>query len=227
MARIKLSPIISSINGKLGNAVFQGGKSGIILREKVSPRQRNTLGQVAARNRLSIVKTGWQNLSSIARDSWISFASFYQKKTKFNSTKILTPYEIFIQHNTIRLQGDYDLLETTTFEISSVDSVDIDLFLDTPTVLKLDLSIVPEDFIDNVAIYMSKPFKQSVAIAKSQVRFLDATLNPTGQIDITALYLNLFKRLPESGNKVLIKSVGFSETSGWTSKPNFQELILS
>lgn len=227
MARIKLSPLISSINGKLGNAVFQGGKSGIILREKVVPRNQNTTKQVAARNRLSTVKRAWQHLSTSASDTWKSFASFYQKKTKFNSTKILTAYEVFMQHNTVRFQGDYDILEITTFEISSVDLVSTNLTLPIPNQLTLDLAMVPEDDIDNVAIYISKPFRQSASIAKSEVRFLLSQANPLELTDITALYLELFKRLPKSGEKVLIKSIGFSTNSGWTSKPHFEEKILA
>ena len=227
MARVKLSPIISSINGKLGNAVFQGGKSGVILREKVKPRNQNTAKQVAARNRLSTIKRAWQNLTTTQNDSWVSFASFYQKKTKHNSTKILTAYELFMQHNSVRFQGDFDILETTTFETTSVDLVDIVLDLPIPSQLTLDLAIVPEDFVDNVAVYISKPFRQSASIAKSEVRFILSQANPIELADITSLYLALFQRLPSSGEKVLIKSIGFSQTSGWNSKPNFQEITLS
>jgi len=226
MARIKLSPIISSINGKLGNAVFQGGKSGIILREKVQPRQRNTTKQVAARNRLSTVKSAWQNLSTIQRDSWKAFATFYQKKTKHNSTKVLTAYEIFIQHNTIKFQGDFDILETTTFEIASVDLVEQNLTLPISTQLNYDCAVIPEGDINNVAVYMSRPFRESASIAKSEVRFIIGQANPIEITDITALYLALFKRLPMIGEKVLIKTIGFGETSGWTSKPNFAEITL-
>jgi len=227
MARVKLSPIISSINGKLGNSVFQGGKSGIILREKVQPRNRNTTKQVQARNRLSTVKRAWQSLSSASKNSWISFASFYQKKTKFNSSKILTAYEAFIQHNTVRYQGNYDILETTTFEVWSVDFIDQHLTKPLPTQLNFNCAIVPEDDIDNMAVYMSKPFRQSASIAKSEVRYILSNANPIESTNITDLYLALFQRLPQSGEKVLIKIVGFSQTSGWTSKPVFEEIIIA
>ncbi len=226
MARVKLSPIISSINGKLGNAVFQGGKSGIILREKVKPRNLNTAKQVAARNRLSTIKRAWQNLNTTQRNSWVSFASFYQKKTKFNSTKILTAYELFIQHNTIRLQGDFDILETTTFEVTSTDLFEIDLSLPISTQLTIQVDIIPEDEVDNYAVYISKPFRLSASIAKSEVRYLISGANPQATLDITQLYLDLFARIPEVGDKVLVKTIGFSELSGWNSKPNFQELTL-
>ncbi len=226
MARVKLSPIIASINGKIGNAVFQGGKSGIILREKVQPRNRNTTKQVQARNRLSTIKRAWQSLNTTQRDSWISFASFYQKKTKHNSTKILTGYEVFMQHNSVRYQGNYDILETTTFEVYSIDLVDAYLSLPIPSQLNFEVAIVPEDDVNNVAVYISKPFRQSSSIAKSEVRFILSQANPIELTNITSLYLDLFQRLPQSGEKVLLKIVGFSNTSGWTSKQNYQEITL-
>lgn len=226
MARIKLSPIISSINGKLGNAVFQGGKSGTVLREKVKPRNPNSAKQVAARNRLSTIKSTWQNLTTSQRDTWISFASFYKKKTKHNSTKVLTAYELFMQHNCVRFQGDFDILETTTFEIYSVDEIFIALTFPVSTLMNLTLDIVPEDDVDNYAFYISKPFRQSSSIAKSEVRYIKSGANPQSVTNITDLYLALFSRLPEIGEKVLTKTIGFDETSGWMSKVNFQEITF-
>lgn len=227
MARIKLSPLVSSINGKLGNAVFQAGKSGIILREKVVVRNRNTTKQVLARNRLSTVKSAWQNLNTTQRNSWISFASFYQKKTKFNSTKILSPYELFIQHNTVRIQGGFDILLETSFVVATVDLYDIGLILVPSVSLHSFVSIIPEADIDNFVYYISKPFKQSASIGKSEVRFIYDDNNPSVNLNITSLYKGLFSRLPNIGEKVLVKIIAFSETSGWNSKPFFQEIFFN
>jgi hypothetical protein len=226
MARIKLSPIISSINGKLGNAVFQGGKSGIILREKVKPRNLNTPRQVQARNRISTVKATWQNLNESQRNSWIGFAAFYKKKTKNNSTKTLSAYELFIQHNTVRVQGNYDILETTTFELTTLQLTEVAVSIALVGQITIKVDMVPEDFIDNVAMYISKPFRQSANIAQSEVRYVATSKAFDNALNITDIYLSLFGRLPQVGEKVLVKAIGFKDLSGWTSKPNFQEKTL-
>lgn len=227
MARIKLSPLISSINGKLGNAVFQGGKSGIILREKVKPRNPRTQSQSLARNRLASVKALWQDLTSAQRDTWISFSTFYKKSTKNNTTKFLSPYELFIQANTIRLQGDLDPLESTTLEIQSVEQINVNVSRDVGDTLKIDVEISPDIVIEWKVVYISKPFKQSAAIAKSEVRFIFIGPNDGARTDITNEYLKLFSTLPNIGDKVLVKVIGIKTDSGWTSKATFIEDIVS
>lgn len=227
MARIKLSPFISSINGKLGNAVFQAGKSGIILRQKVKPRNPQTQSQSFARNRLASVKALWQNLLSSEKDTWISFASFFKKSSKNNTTKFLTPYELFIQANTIRIQGVFDPLLSTTLETQSVESVSASAFLQVDNLLRIDAEVSPAVIIKYKAVYISKPHRQSASIAKSEVRFIFAGPNDGSIIDITDSYLKLFNTLPNVGDKVLIKAIGFLENSGWTSKPTYIEDIVN
>lgn len=226
MARIKLSPLISSINGKLGNAVFQGGKSGIILREKVIPRRRDTTKQVIARNRLSSTKALWQNLTTTEKDSWVSFANFFKKSTKNNSTKFLSAYELFMQANTIRLQGSFDPLLETTFQTEALESVQFSMFRQAGDLLKSDLEISPADVIEYRVLYASKPHRQSASIPKSEVRFLKIAVNDGTIMDITTEYLDVFKTLPSVGDKVLLKGVGFLFNSGWTSKAQFEEVII-
>lgn len=223
MARVKFSPIISSINGKLGNAVFQGGRSGAILREKVKPINRKTEKQVAARNRLSGIKAIWQGLTTTEKDSWISFANFFKQSTKHNITKFLSAYELFIQANTIRTQGPFDALLETTFQTEALEGGEAEVRLFADNTLRVDLAISPQTVITNGALYVSKPFKQSQHIAKSEVRFIQTYLNDGGFLDITDIYLNIFKRLPQAGEKVLVKGIGFLDNSGWTSKPLFLE----
>lgn len=227
MARIKLSPIITSINGKLGNAVFQGGKSGIVLRTKVVPRNNNTSSQVKARSRLLNVKTIWQQLSTAQRDTWISFTNFFQKKSKFNNTKLLTPYELFMQYNVIRSQGNLSVLEETLFSTFVVVEFVMSFDISNPAILLANIEAVGLELTEYIALYISAPYKQSSNIAKSKVRFVKIDFNDFIGEDITVLYNDLFKRLPDVGDKILIKTIAFGSESGWLTKPTFTEYIFS
>ncbi len=93
--------------------------------------------------------------------------------------------------------------------------------------LKTDIAISPAGDIKYRAVYMSKPHRQSASIAKSEVRFIFSGLNDGAFVDITDIYLNLFSSLPVVGDKVLVKTIGFLENSGWTSKPTYQEDIIT
>lgn len=226
MARIKFSPLISSIKGKLGNAVFQGGKSGFILRTKAQPRNKNTASQVKARGRMIQVKTLWQNLTTLEKNSWIAFANFYRKTTKFNSTKILSAYELFIQYNTIRLQGDVTPLLTTNFSVFTVDFFDINLKIWYGNDLLLSVEAIGFPTGEKIAVYLSEPFRESSAIAKSKLKYIATGSNDISDLDLSTMYVDLFKRLPSVGDKVLIKIIAYSSFSGWSSKPYFEEIII-
>lgn len=227
MARIKLSPLISSINGKLGNAVFQGGKSGIILREKVKPRNPRTQSQSLARNRLASVKALWQDLTSDEKNSWISLSTFYKRSTKHNTTKFLSAYELFVQSNTIRLQGTFDPLLTTSLELLSVDEVQFNMFRRAGDVLEAELEIGTSGDVEYRVLYASRPHRQSASISKSEVRFMKIALNDASFLDITNEYFKVFNTLPNVNDKVLMKAIGFNLGSGWSSKASFEEVIVT
>ncbi len=227
MARIKLSPIISEIKGKIGNIVFQGGRSGIIIRERVVPRNRSTPAQTRSRTILTRVKGAWQTLTTTQRSQWLSLASYFNKPTKFNAQKVISAYELFIQHNTIRIQGNYDILESTTSEIQTVTQTNITFQLRNDGRILFDAGISPIDDIDNIAVYISRPFRGSAAIPKSEARFFISSSNEIETRNIAEEYLEKYNVRPVAGQKILFKIVGFQTNSGWVSKPFFIEQIVA
>lgn len=227
MARIKLSPLISSINGKLGSAVFQNGNSGIILREKVTPRNRRTSRQVVSRNRLTQVKGAWQELSDTDRNSWIVLSTFFKQTSKNNTKKFLSPYQLFIQFNVIRLQGGFNILLNTALETAVVENVTVTLSIIPLGSLRVFAKIYPLNTINWVNVYISRPFKPSQSIAKSEVRYVGTDENDGALLDVTIKYKEIFTTLPVAGDKVLVKLKGHLESSGWTSKDTYIEVIIS
>ncbi len=226
MARIKLSPIIASINGKVGNAVFQTGKSGTILRERVIPRNRNTVLQRQKRNLLQTTKSEWQTLSTDQKNSWVALAAFMLKKQKHSATRSLTAYELFIQSNFIRNQSEIPSKLLTTLETATIISWYQEVDTLTALSFKMYLETSTQGAVTYSAFYISKPFRQSSAIAKSSVRYIDSIYDNFGTLDLTDNYKSLFGSLPVSGQKVLIKRVAFLPNSGWISKVYYEEIIL-
>jgi len=227
MARIKFSPIISEVKGKLGNIVFQGGKSGIIMRERALPRNLNTNAQIVSRTNLAKVKSAWQVLSTTDLNSWISFATFFSKKTKFNQQKALSPYELFMQHNSVRIQSNLEILENTSLYTSSLDQVLTGITLVPNVSLSVECEGVPANSNEYMFVYISRPFKPSASISKSEVRFMLAGSNAINPTNITTQYINAFSRLPNVGEKVLIKTVKIATQSGYISRFDFSEIVIS
>ena len=226
MARVKLSPIISSIKGKLGNSVFQGGKSGIILREKVIPRNRRTQLQIQKRALLQATKSEWQELTTTQKDSWTALANFMKQKQKNDATKVLTPYELFIQSNFTRNQADIPTIQQTPLETATIVAYYQEVSNLTPTKFEMYLETRAQGTKTYSSLYLSRPFRQSAAISRSEVRYIDTIYDSYGDLDITAKYLSLFGTLPISGQKLLLKRVSFLPDSGWISKVYFEEFII-
>lgn len=226
MARIKLSPLIASINGKVGMSVFQDGKSGTILRQKAIPRNRNTASQVYKRSILNVVKSKWQNLSTAQKNSWIALTNFMQKKQKKNATKVLTPYELFVQYNFIRVQADTAELLLTTLETDVIFDFYIEVDTLTSVLFKLYLETQSQNLNAYTSVYISKAVRSSSALPKSSVRYIFSYFEIGNTFDLTTEYINLFGTLPEAGQKVLMKFVAFSPNSGWLSKVVYKELTF-
>ncbi len=227
MARIKFSPIISEIKGKLGNSVFQGNKSGIILREHVIPRNNKTELQVKVRNTLSIVKTSWQNLTTEQLNSWKSLALLWKKGSKHDITKKLTPYELFIAKNMVNSNQTTDILLTTNLQINTVDQFFVDLTLVPNVSLIGEFEAVGDVNNTLLHFYISKPFKQSSSITQTAVRWMLIGNNPTGSRVLTNSYINKYGRLPNVGEKVLVKLYLTANDGGWLSRPYYEEIVIS
>ena len=70
-------PLLGSIRGKLGGAVFQGGRAGDVVRAHrvgVDPR---TPAQVWSRARLSAAARGWHSQSDAAKAAWDTYAATF------------------------------------------------------------------------------------------------------------------------------------------------------
>jgi len=75
MASIQLGPLVTSIRGKFGGGIFQGGRTGFQLRIlKTPPKNKSTL-QSGARQRYSTLCFTWRTLAQVDRDAWNTAAS--------------------------------------------------------------------------------------------------------------------------------------------------------
>jgi len=227
MARVKFSPLISEIRGKLGNAVFQGNKSGIILREHVKPRNNNTELQQKVRSTLATIKSAWQNLTTDELNSWKSLAQLYQKGSKNNVTKKLSPYELFIAKNMVNSNETTSILLTTSLQLNTVDQFFVDLTLVPNVSFKAEIEAVGDVANTLIHFYISKPYKRSASIPKSSVRWILISNNPTGIKPLDQKYINLYGRFPNVGEKVLVKVYATANDGGWLSAPYYKQIVIS
>lgn len=99
--KIKPSPIIDDMSGKLGNVVFlRLPNSGIVARNRVIPFNPKSSEQEAARSRLTTISQAWGATLSVAeRQAWDTYASQNPVVNSFGDSALLSGEDWFTRIN--------------------------------------------------------------------------------------------------------------------------------
>lgn len=77
MAKVIYSPLVSSLRGRLGSVVAQGGPGGSMLRALSGARPRRSLALQSAQAALGAASAAWRNLSVTERTFWAAVGRQY------------------------------------------------------------------------------------------------------------------------------------------------------
>ena len=142
--QVQFSALLTGIKGKLGGQVFQGGKTGSIIRTKPNSNPSNKSGlllsdknasftfpacmadlldvtgrlmpdgsyraadkTVNTRNNIRVVSKAWAALTPADRQTWAELAQNLRTKNKFGDVYKASPYQVFMQANTMLLNAGY------------------------------------------------------------------------------------------------------------------------
>jgi len=90
MAKAKLNAMLQELTGSVGNAVWQRSREGQIVRQKVTPSQPDTPGQLAARARLTTVSRIYKGFSATQELAWDNYAKSIHEEDEITG-KSTTP----------------------------------------------------------------------------------------------------------------------------------------
>lgn len=99
MAKILFTAVVADMRGKIAGTVFSKNAAGAFARTKVSPVNRQSPAQQAARNRLSQLSATWRTLTNADRASWRAQAVNAEGTNVFGNTKTLTGQQLFVGVN--------------------------------------------------------------------------------------------------------------------------------
>lgn len=100
MAKVVYGPIVSDARNKVGGSVFTKGRSGAVVRRKVSPCQPRTSYQMNVRSSFTAISKLWSDPTMDAnRAGWISLAERTPIKDTFGANFILTGLQMFQRVN--------------------------------------------------------------------------------------------------------------------------------
>jgi len=99
MARIKLSALVSSLNGPLNGSAIHTSKGSTFVRNKAYPKKSNSQARLSHLNSFSSIKSSWNALSSSDRSGWEKIAQTFPIFDKNGDPQILTGYAYFLRVN--------------------------------------------------------------------------------------------------------------------------------
>ena len=225
MARIKTSGVISDIRGKIQGSVFQGYKGGIFVRSSSSPINKRSFTQLQARSFTKYLQSQWLGLTAVQRQQWDIWATFRHLSQKNNIGKYVNGQQAFLKINHYRLQYDYAIITTPSFDDASPDNVTWSLDNNAGT-----LVATPSRVFDYPSEYgilsLSRTMNNSINNGGSEPRLIKYQTDYLTSYDVTTLYEAIYGTIPSIGDTIFIKSSVQNNGNGLLSLWNRQKVIV-
>lgn len=216
MVQIKYAAGITPYYKQKYGTDFQSSFQGQIMRNM--PRIRANRNKLQ-KKRINFYMTGcraWQNLTSVQRAAWNSWATTYPQSWKHDASKFLSGYQVFIKRNFYKFLSENDLtslLLSPTF-IAVPDDFFTISFYNTGSVFSATISFSIADSSLNCLLFVSASKGVGKNFSISTGRFVASFNNFNQTIDITNSYISHFGRLPTSGSVVNYKIVKCAINTG-------------
>lgn len=206
---------IVDIRNKINGTVFSKNRYGAYARTKVTPVNPQTDAQQAARNNLSTWSQAWRGLTESERQSWIDGAANFPFTDIFGNSKILSGQALYVKLN-VNLQNVGGTALTacpapvaipaiTGLSLVADDSANTVIVTFAPTPVAADFEMV---------IYATPNVTAGKTFVKNLFRLVTSVAAAgTSPADISTAYIARFGD-PVEGNKIFIKAVMVSTTTG-------------
>jgi hypothetical protein len=218
MAKVKFTAIVAQMRGKLAGSVFARGRYGNYIRTLTSPINSNTPALERVRSLFNNVVTGWYNLTDDQRAAWGGSASVAGKQTSFGESFNYTGRVLYIHLNR-NLQEIGEALITEPPVLNPVESFSNFAGSIKTTPGSEDISIDFSPAIDantKVIIYATPVLSRGSVYVNpnkyKKVAVLDNTF--VSGDSIMTEYIDVFKTMPATGQRVGFKMKAISKASG-------------
>ncbi len=209
MARIKFSPIVSSVSGSIGSATIQRCSAGHILKNKQLFSKQGTHSQNLNKVYLSQVQSAWNNLSDTNRSLWNNFINLSKCRQKHNANLFLSSYNLFLKYNLIRLHSGGSILSTPSFDYNVDNGA-------APIVGYLSGSLTVDfqyNFYTSGTYYLlklTKPISPGSSVNNVLFRCMPRTWADAGYQDVNTLYQSVFNMLPSVNDYIYVRIIAFN-----------------
>ena len=209
MARVKLSPLITSISGSVGGVTFQRNRYGMTARQKPLPPNVGSEAQNNVRTHMITIQKAWQALSDDDRLQWDRFTDFSNQTTLHDHNVKLSGHALYLKYQLFRLLCGLSLLTTIAYlPMPAYPEIDRIYRHHDEYVLQFVSNINSDSYFFIFSI--TTPRKLNQAFSKRGLRYMYITPATTGQFDIAVPYIAAFGILPPTAPLVHITMQWFS-----------------
>ena len=202
MARVKLSGLISEISGSVGGMTFQRNNAGNSLRSKPRPVNKSgTASQNSVKLLMSLLQNTWLTLSDANKLAWVAAALYYSIRTKHNSSKELTAFQLYIKHGMYMLLAGRSSINAPTLSPTLFNFTSI-IFSVAGGVFYMYIVADSLDTNNWLMLKVSGRQKLSESYQASRCRNLTPLPPGSAEYNITSLYTSVFGVVPVLGDKI-------------------------
>lgn len=225
MARVRLSPLFSSISGKVGSSIFQATSKGQVLKQRQSYAKNPTQLQVYSLIRTAQVVNAWKNMSSANRALWREYVSIKDTTAKSGDKRILSDYQLFLKYNLIRLAAGLSILESITLSRVVTPLTEILLEIIDGSV---EIFVDPDLNLSNMyfLLKMSEPLKDPNTLHSRSLKVIDWSVVSAGNYKVNAGYESKYYTLPVQDDRVIISMLVFNIKAPAFALPFIQNTLV-
>lgn len=212
MAKIKFGMMMTDARGKLGGQVFSKNRAGSYVRTKVTPVNPQTAAQMASRQLLGSLSTGWNGLSASAIAAWNAAVNDWKSTDIFGDIKVPTGKNLYtaLNKNSLGAGGSAISLPPEKMAIDTISEV-LPLFDISDQELSLDITTVPANHI--LQVWATPAVNEGVSYVKNKLRVISNV--PAGGVNPATLWQNYVDKFgtPVLGQKIYV-GVRYIGTNG-------------
>lgn len=244
MAKILFSAVVGDARKKIGGVVFTKGRTGAVVRRKVSPTQPRTQDQRNVRASFSALSKNWataaatglgapaakigatlgttlSGLTPTQRAGWVALANAFTRKDQFGNTKILTGLQIYqsCNRNLESIAAGSISDAPANLDAGSPGTLTVTATAGTTPALTVDADTEPAT-AEAAAVYAAAQVSPGrVFIGKRYRLIFTATPGTAGPYDVLTAYTSKFGALV-AGKQLPLLLAYINSTTGAKGQPS-------
>ena len=226
MAKIVFSAVVGDARKKIGGIVFTKGRSGAVVRRKVSPVQPRSSNQRNVRASFTSLSKLWSavTMTDILRAAWNALAANYPQKDKFGASHTLTGLQMFQKLNRVLETMGAPPITTPPASLSAGYPGAVTVTATAPgTLTFVCANTIPAS--ENIMIFAGAQVSPGRLAVGNRYRFID-NLPQAASYDIGVKYVAKFGNLIAT-KKVPILVVNANTTTGAKGTPSSALKVVS